>query len=161
MQSNSDPCIYIDTLDEIAVVGLYVDDIVFACKTKERLDKFKHELCSKFDVKILGKLRYFPGLKVVQDRTSGDVWLGQSRYVSSTLKKFGMLEARSVVTPVDTSTKLVAATDDDVPFDSSIYRSAIGRQLYLSTSTRPDISFAVSNVARFSSNPSKRNWIGV
>ncbi len=97
LQSSSDPCVYIDAVDEIAVVGLYVDDIVFACKTEEKLERFKDALCSKFDVKMLGKLRYFLGLKVVQDETSGDVWLGQSCYVHSTLKKFGMFEAKSVV----------------------------------------------------------------
>ncbi len=55
----------------------------------------------------------------------------------------------------------MSATDDDVPFDCNVYRSVIGSLLYLSTSTRPDISFAVSNVARFSANPTKRHWIGV
>ncbi len=31
LQSNSDPCIYIAAVDEMAVIGVYVDDIVVAC----------------------------------------------------------------------------------------------------------------------------------
>ena len=33
--------------------------------------------------------------------------------------------------------------------------------MYLSTGTRLDIAFAVSNAARFSSNPSKQHWMAV
>ena len=36
------------------------------------------------------------------------------------------------------------------------YRSIVGMLLYLSTNTRPDITFAVSQVARFSHSPKKR-----
>jgi hypothetical protein len=39
--------------------------------------------------------------------------------------------------------------------ESWSYRSVVGMLLYLSTNTRPDIAFAVSQVARFSHNPKK------
>ncbi len=35
-------------------------------------------------------------------------------HVGNVLEKFGMQDAKSMVTPVDASTKLVVATDDDV-----------------------------------------------
>ncbi len=88
-------------------------------------------------------------------------WLGQSGYVNDILVKFGMQDAKSVVSPVDTSTKLVSATDEDVLFDQRMYRSAIGKLLYLSTSTRPDIAFAIGNVAKFSNNPTRRHWMEI
>ncbi len=37
----------------------------------------------------------------------------------------------------------------------------MGGLLYISTKTRPDIAFAVGNVARFSSDPSKAHWQAV
>ena len=46
-------------------------------------------------------------------------------------------------------------------FDSEVYRSAVGSLLYVSTGTRPDIAFAVSMVAKFSSKPTKQHWQGV
>ena len=42
-----------------------------------------------------------------------------------------------------------------------MYQSAVGSLQYLSTMTRPDISFAVSNVAKFCSKPSKEHWVAV
>ena len=76
------------------------------------------------------------------------------------LEKFGMTEAKPVSTPVDVSMNL--HTDSEkVPIDKQLYQSAVGSLLYLSNWTRPDIAFAVSNVAKFSSNPTQEHWIAV
>ena len=72
-----------------------------------------------------------------------------------------MQNAKSIVTPVDTGTKLVKTAEDDEMFDRAVYQSAVGSLLYLSTGTRPDIAFAVGNVARFSANPTKCHWTGI
>ncbi|XP_057250734.1 uncharacterized protein LOC130591432 [Beta vulgaris subsp. vulgaris] len=44
----------------------------------------------------------------------------------------------------------------DVP-----YLSAIGALMYLASHTRPDISFSVNLLARFSSCPTRRHWNGI
>ena len=41
------------------------------------------------------------------------------------------------------------------------YLSAIGALLYLAQCTRPDISFSVNLLARFSSAPTQRHWNGI
>ncbi len=64
-------------------------------------------------------------------------------------------------TPVSSSLKLVKATEDEEPADQCVYQSAVGILLYLSTRTRPDIAFTVSNVAKFCSNPTKSHWLAV
>ena len=107
----------------------------------------KRELAERFDIKDMAKLHHFLGMKIVQDEATGNVWIGQSAYIESLLKKFGMDEAKPVATPVDTSTKLVKATDDDMSFDQHQYQSAVGSLMYLSVATRHDITYAVSNVA--------------
>ena len=45
--------------------------------------------------------------------------------------------------------------------DQAEYQSAVGSLLYLSTGTRPDIAFAVNNVAKFCSDPTKHHWVAV
>ena len=161
LQSTSDPCVYITAGEEMAVIGVYVDDIVIACKSDERLEQIKQDICQTFDVKDLGKLHHFLGMKIVQNDATGDVWMGQPAYIERVLKKYGMQNAKSVSTPVDLGTKLAKFADGDQIFDHSVYQSAVGSLLYLSTGTRPDIAFAVSNVAKFSSNPGTKHWKAV
>ena len=160
LQSVSDPCVYISALGkELAVVGVYVDDIVVACQSDEQLVRIKKDICQKFAVKDLGKLHHFLGIRVVQDDNT--VWLGQPLYVEKVLTRFGMQDANPISTPVDPSTKLTKAAEGDEKFDQSVYQSAVGCLLYLSTGTRPDIAFAVGNVAKFSSDPTRKHWTAV
>ena len=42
--------------------------------------------------------------------------------------------------------------------NSKLYQSAIRSLLYLSTRTRPNIAYAVSNVARLCSKPTMEHW---
>ena len=92
-------------------------------------------------------------MKIVQDDTTGHVWIGQPAYTEALLKKFEMDEARTVATPVDSSIKLTKASEEDVLFDQHKYQSAVGSLLYLSVAMRPDITYTVSNVAKFSTSP--------
>ena len=69
-----------------------------------------------------------------------------------------MRDAKSVSTPVSVGTKLTKCVDDDEKFDRNTYQSAVGCLLYLSTGTRPDIAVAVSNVTKFSSDPTSEHW---
>ena len=56
---------------------------------------------------------------------------------------------------------LLEAVEEDDMFDQEIYQSAVGSLFYLSTRTRPDISYAVSSVAHFTSQPTKQHQTAV
>ena len=91
----------------MAIVGVYVDDIVIACGSEEQLKKFKSSICKRFNVKDLGKLHHFLGMKIVQDDVSGDIWIGQPAYIDKVVEKYGMKDAKCVNTPVDAGSRLV------------------------------------------------------
>ena len=64
-------------------------------------------------------------------------------------------------TPVDASSKLVKTGEDEETVDQVKYQSAVASLLYLVMWTRSDITCAVSNAAKFCSNPSKEHWTAV
>ena len=161
VQSASDPCVYKDSGGEMFLIGVYVDDIILAGKTDKKINEVKRALGAKFNIKDMGKLHYFLGMNILQDEKTGNIWIGQPAYVESILKKFGMNNSKPVSTPIDPNTKLIKATDDEQIIDQQLYQSAIGSLLYLSGGTRPDITFSVSNLAKFSAKPSKHHWTAI
>ena len=150
-QFKNDPCIYIlNSGEEIFIIAIYVDDIILAGKTSERIQKFINAIAERYDITDMGKLHHFVGMKI-NYLNSGDIWIGQPAYVRKVLKKFEMDNSKPVGTPVETGIKLVKAKDGDNLVDQELYQSAVGSLLYLSTKTRPDIACAVGNDAHFSS----------
>ena len=69
-----------------------------------------------------------------------------------------MQDCKAVSTPVDPSVKLTKASDEDECVNQQLYQSAIGSLMYLSVSTRPDITYAVSVLTKFSSKPTNQHW---
>ena len=160
-QSFSDPCIYISTTDSLLILAVYVGDIVLAGKSEQTIANVKTKLGERFRVKDMGEFHYFLGVNVKQNLETGKIWIGQSFYAQTVLKKFGLENCKPAATPVATGTKLLKATEDSEFVDATLYQSAVGMLLYLSGWTRPDITFAVSNVARFCSKPTKEHWVAV
>ena len=72
-----------------------------------------------------------------------------------------MQDAKSCKTPVDPSLKLTKADEESTLVNQELYQSAVGKLLYLSTRTRPDIAFAVSTVAKFTAKPTEQHWKAV
>ena len=60
-------------------------------------------------------------------------------------------------TPINPSEKLCKATDESNCIDEELYQSAVGKLLYLSLWTRPDITFAVCTVAKYTARPTEQH----
>lgn len=67
--------------------------------------------------------------------------------------------SRHVSTPMDPSQVLLPrAVGQATPEEKSMFASIIGSLLYMANSYRPDISYAVSVLSQFTSNPSDDHW---
>ena len=88
------------------------------------------------------------GLNVKQ--TNKGIFINQSKYVKEILKTFKMEDCNPVCTPMITGSKL--SKDDSTAVDKTLYKSMIGKLIYL-TQSRPDISNAVGIVGRFAAEP--------
>jgi len=64
LESLSKACMYMSAIYEVTIIGVYVYDIVNACKNEKIIKKFKRCICKKFGVKDLGKLHHFLGIKI-------------------------------------------------------------------------------------------------
>jgi hypothetical protein len=88
----------------------------------------------------------------------GTVALSQGAYIDTILERFSMTEAASCSTPLDPSAiNLRQADSSHRPLTAqqvTTYQQIVGSVMYLMTSTRPDLAFAVSQLASHLASPS-------
>ena len=72
------------------------------------------------------------------------------------LTNFGFEQCKAVNNIIASGTNLLKTSDESEFTDATLYQSAVGNLLYLSGWTSLDIAYAVSNVARFCSRPTKK-----
>ncbi|GJR60196.1 putative ribonuclease H-like domain-containing protein [Tanacetum coccineum] len=131
--------------DDILLVQVYVDDIIFGSTKKEMSIEFEKLMHDKFQMSSMGELSFFLGLQVKQK--SDGIFISQDKYVAEILKKFDFASVKTASTLMETNKPLIKDEEaEDV--DVHLYRSMIGSLMYL-TASRPDIMFAVCACARF------------
>ena len=163
--SSADPCVFIkkptanSTLPTF--ICTWVDDILLLGPS-DSIDRVKKLLMKRFPMKDLGQPRMWTGIKIDQDEQG--ITLSQTHYIENILEKFSMSDCRPQPTPA-ASLRLAAgpllSQEEQQRMNRVPYREAVGSLMWLMMSTRPDIAFAVSQVARFSHAPSPLHWTAV
>jgi hypothetical protein len=148
-KSKEDSNLYFKIMDnEPVILLLYVDDL-FLTGEEKLIVECKQRLATEFEMKDLGLMHYFLGLEVWQSPER--IFLNQGKYTVEILKRFDMLECKSMNTPMEAKLKLLVDTSSDF-IDATLYRQIIGSLMYL-TNTRPDICFAVNTLSQFLVEP--------
>ena len=142
---------------KMAILIVYVDDIILSGNDMEELQKLKKYLSEEFEVKDLGNLKYFLGMEVARSRKG--IVVSQRKYILDLLKETGMLGCKPIDTPMDSQKKL-GIEKESTPVDRGRYQRLVGRLIYLSH-TRPDIGFAVSAVSQFMHSPTEEHMEAV
>lgn len=136
---------------------VYVDDIIVTGPCTTTLESFIKSFSNRFSLKDLGTLSYFLGVEVVP--TSSGLFLNQSKYIMDLLEKMGMMDAKSVPTPMAV-TQTLSATSGTVLDAPKDYRAAVGSLQYL-TLTRPDVDFTVNKLSQFMHRPTSDHWFAL
>ncbi|KAJ9542188.1 hypothetical protein OSB04_028694 [Centaurea solstitialis] len=134
---------------EILLVQIYVDDIIFGSTKSSMCKEFEDLMHKKFKMSAMGELTFFLGLQVTQKKEG--IFIHQSKYVKDILHKFGFSDVKPASTPMETH-KHLTVDPERQEVDIHLYRSMIGSLMYL-TASRPDIMFAVCVCARFQVQP--------
>jgi len=82
------------------------------------------------------------------------IYLDQTDYLRKVLTHFGMTDSKLAKTPLPMGYKPEPFEGTSSSQLRSQYQSLISSLLYIMLGTRPDIAFAVTQMAKFTSNPS-------
>jgi hypothetical protein len=113
-----------------------------------------------FELTREGTFHEFLGIKIEKNDNTGALHMTQKGLIKKIVAATGMQASNPNWLPTSPS---ALGADTDGPFMSETwnYRSVVGQLLYLSTNTRPDITFAVSQVARFGHAPRQSHAVAV
>ncbi|KAH9648550.1 Integrase catalytic domain-containing protein [Citrus sinensis] len=124
---------------DILIVQIYVDDIIFGSTNELLCKEFSSCMSKEFEMSMMGELKYFLGLQIKQNEEG--IFINQAKYVKDLLKRFGIDDSKTKNTPMNTTTKL-DKDEKGKEVDIKMYRgiSCEGLDIYTS---RKALSFDI------------------
>ena len=162
--SRADPCVRFKRDGEnYTITDTYTDDIFGALNSDEETRKRKDEIGRVWEIKDVGEMEYFLGMRVQQDLAAGTIRLTQRPYWEHVLNRFGLDNVIPRNTPLPVGiildNNMSPKTDSEKrKMDDKPYRSILGSVMWGQLATHPDLSFSVSLLARFQANPGIDHW---
>lgn len=143
----------------IAIIALYVDDLLISSNNIGILNEIKQDLSREFEMKDMGQAKMCLGFRIFWNRSERKLTMSQEKHALSVLSRFGVSDANGARTPMEVSIDVDESSElaTNVP-----YREAIGSLMYLMVGTRPEIAFAVSRMAQYVESPTMQQlWKAV
>eukprot|EP00253_Pinus_taeda_P025780 PITA_25780 len=138
------------------ILVLYVDDL-FLIGVNPLIHQCKKELAFEFEMRDLGLMHYFLGLEVWQKQ--GDIFLSQGKYIMKLLEIFGMVDCKSVTTPMELNFKKLCRSVIGPDLGNHFeYHQLMGALMFL-VNYHLDICFAVNTLSQFMVEPHHSHWI--
>ena len=142
---------------------------MIAASSKAILVRVKGQLSNRFSMKDLGRIHHILGCEARHDEETGTTYLSQHQFTKAAIEKF-FPKAKSPLSPIESpcdvnvtlSRPTTEPTSEERGELSKIpYREAVGTLLWLSLGTRPDICYAVAQVAKFNDCYRFEHWKAV
>jgi hypothetical protein len=141
------------------IIILYVDDITIFGDSLENVTNLKATLSKRYEMTDLGEIESYLGIRIKRDRSIKQLEIDQSRYILEIVDRFGLSNAHSAPTPLPSGADEFLKKHDGQATAAEIkaFQQIIGSLLYVQIGTRPDISFPVSRLSQYASNPSPQH----
>jgi hypothetical protein len=155
-QSKIDACLL---MKEGMMIVVFVDDCAISYRSEVDYHKLIADLRKlNFELTEEGDFSKFLGIDFTKKENK--ILMTQTGLINRIAAATGLTSSNPNHTP--TQQEALGKDLEGLPMtDTWSYRSVVGMMLYLSTNTRPDIAFAVSQVARFSNFPRQSHAIAV
>ena len=150
-QARGDHALFIkhSSTGRVTILLVYVDDILITGGDCEEIQMLTKALFAQFEMKALGQLKFFLGIEVTYSKD--EISLSQHKYVLDLLQETVQLGCKPTTTPLDVNVK-IGKGDEGAAVDKGFNQRIIGKLIYLNH-TRPDISYAISLLSQFMSEP--------
>lgn len=165
-----DECVYTHRSKKTGLIdcilGVHVDDIIIAAP-EGKMHRVKDILSKAYTMTDLGRLSWYLGIKVEWDDVAGRCHLSQEAMIDEILgehymgqcnRKFVPARRDFMRKPVDKCSEEEKQWMEVRAYTNTKYRALVGSLQYLALATRPDIAYAVGQLARFVQDPRRVQW---
>ena len=163
MQSKHDECLFFRGK---VIYALKIDDSKLGAPTRHELDEAITAIKDdKLQITLDGDLADFLGVKI-ERKSPNEIIFTQPHLIDDVLNNLGLQHAKDGKETLVALSRILTRNDSGTDHDKSFhYRSVIGKLNYLEKATRPDISFATHQCARYVADPKKSHaraelWLG-
>ncbi|XP_050919602.1 uncharacterized mitochondrial protein AtMg00810-like [Lathyrus oleraceus] len=132
----------------VNVLFVYMNDIIVTCNDEEGQKLLSIHLVKEFEIKTLGKLKYFLRIEVAYYKKR--VFISQQKYITDILQETGKTTCKLAKILVDPCVKLESA--EDIAVDKKMYQRLVEKLIYLSH-IRLHVSFVISLISQFIHRP--------
>jgi len=150
-----DSCCYIKWVKEkFIIILLYVDDLLVTSQDPELKRTTLHEIEQRFPTQYKSQTTYL-GIEVNYNMEQGTMTFHQSNKIKELVTLYNLNEGKFSDTPAAPGTKLIKHSENDGN-ESNInfpYRELVGSLLWIARATRPDILYAVNQLAQHVQSP--------
>lgn len=119
--------------DKVAILIVYVDDIILIGNDLVELGMLKKKLAANFEIKDLDALKYFLGNEFA--RSKEGIFVNQRKYILDLPGEIGLLGCKPAETHVEPNFKLQPANAEEVQNEEQ-YQRLVGIDLPISHSPR-------------------------
>lgn len=154
--SEIEPSLYLFKKDTgFVIIWLHVDDGFAMASDLSLLNELRQGMTRDLEIKWSNSVERLVGIDI--KRSKRTVELSQKVLAGQIIQKYNR-QVYIKDSPLNVDDLEIYSGD---PVDPTDYRSIIGSLMYLSSGTRPDLSFPVNLLARFCSNPSAKHWMAL
>ncbi|MGH7974067.1 MAG: reverse transcriptase domain-containing protein, partial [bacterium] len=147
-QSKIDPCLFYH--DKMICI-IYIDDCLFFAPVSSDINKMINDLQQEFELVVEQDVTTYLGLEI-NNKDDGTIEINQPFLIQRILEATNMIDCNTKDTPALTTPLHKDEFGKERQWAWN-YASVIGMMMFLQANSRPDISYAVHQCARFSHFP--------
>ena len=140
-----------------SLILLYVDDLLIAATSLDRISAIKSDIHARFKYKDMKEVQSFLGFQIHRDRALRRIYICQKTFVEGMLRRFFTDPLRSKKTPMEPgSTWPPARPTDHIrvnPDKQHQFQSQLGSIWWPTNGSRPDCALASSKIAQGQADP--------
>ena len=136
------------------IICAHIDDLLVFGLSLSDIGALKAEIAKQIEITNLGDISFFLGIQIMRDRANRAIYINQTKFTKELIDRFRFKNLKPYKTPAELGIRLDKNNLAATPSDIQDFQRQIGLLIYLITSTRPNLSYAVGLCARFINNPS-------